>query len=275
MKACEAYVDLIMRSIDLETTPQEEAELQAHLSSCEACRTLYVTYRQIDQNLAAIEEEPPQALTGAIMNSIRAEKQHRSPRHWLKQFRFTAVAAVAAVLVLVFARIHPDVASVTGRGAAMSNDTTAAQAAVEFRAGDIAPAAEAAEAAEMPELEDASKETAKEEAVAEDTEAAAEEMEAPVAADESLQTSVELSEQAEALHAMGLSGDILRVTGITEEAVLELFQKVTTINLETGIVAYEVSVADADAAAAAGEIAIAQIYSDESGNDHCFIILTD
>lgn len=59
MRACERYIDLMMRSIDRETTPREEAELRAHMDQCAACRALYEAYRAVDTGISALEEEPP------------------------------------------------------------------------------------------------------------------------------------------------------------------------------------------------------------------------
>lgn len=281
MKACETYVDLMMRSIDRDTTPQEEAELQAHLADCETCRRLCAAYQALETQLAATDEAPPDTLKDAVMNSIRAEKRQRSPKHLLGRFRFTAVAAVAAVLILVFSRTGVNIASNNSRASQTAMDTAAApQAAAEFRAGDTTMQTETAKAAaDVPE---AAYEIAEEVESLEITADADGDLPPEAAQDNSVASSdaVEaplspLAEQAEALHAMGLYGDILQVSGLTEEALFALFPEITATALESGDVVYQVSLTYANTAAAAGEINIVQTYDDESDSDMCFILLTD
>lgn len=106
MKICETYAELILKKLSGEITPEETRELEAHLESCEACRSLYVSYLDIDLAIAETTE-PPAALKDAVMASIRTEKQQRNPLHMLKRFRFTAIAAVAAVIVLAVGHFMP------------------------------------------------------------------------------------------------------------------------------------------------------------------------
>lgn len=274
MKACENYIDLMMRSIDRETTPQEEAELRAHMTQCEACRALYEAYRAVDAGVSAAEEEPPETLTAAVMNSIRAEQRQKSPKHLLRRFRFTAIAAVAAVLVLVFARFHPDAASVTGNTASMarSADTTVLP---EYQTEE--------DAAWIPALDDgaAMEETVEEESV---EECAPETFEMPMTAAEDTADTVtakneegvfNLSEQADALHALGLSGDVMLVSGSSAETLLSLFPDAVPVSLETGRVAYEAVKDAVDAAVTAGELTVSEIMEDVSGSDRCYLLLDD
>lgn len=50
-----------------------------------------------------------------------------------------------------------------------------------------------------------------------------------------------LSEQADALHALGRSGDILLVSGVSDETLQALFPEAAVIDLETGRTVYEVA----------------------------------
>lgn len=278
MRACESYMDLIQRSIDQETTSQEEAALQEHLSACDGCRALYETYQLMDKKLTATQEEPPEALTGAIMNSIRAEKRQKNSKQWFKRFRFTAIAAVAAVLVLVFGRFSASEPSVRSSTSSAARDSTAAQA--EFRAGDTSLAAgpelQKPEAAGI-EMEDAAEEvaaeTVEEPAAAEPAEVEQDDTLLEAQCENGTVYGTELSEMSEALHAMGCQGDILQVSELSEERLLELFPETVTMILDSGVVLYQVPASDAATAATDGTITVNQIYSDESDSDHCFILL--
>ena len=276
MRACERYIDLMMRSIDRETTPREEAELRAHMDQCAACRALYEAYRAVDTGISALEEEPPETLTAAVMNSIHTEQQQKSPKHLLRRFRFTAIAAVAAVLVLVFARFQPDAASVTGNNMRAASSASDAVPQAEYQtAGDAAwmPAPEEAAAEET--MEDAMEDAAPEECAPETAEmpmAIAEDDAGTVAARKSSDDSG-LSEQADALHALGRSGDILLVSGVSDETLQALFPEAAVIDLETGRTVYEVAADAVETAVSAGELTIMERFEDVG--DLCYLLLDD
>lgn len=152
MSACEEYLDRIMRSIDGETTPQEEAELQAHLSSCEPCRTLYQCYQAVDQGILTTEEEPPKQLHSAIMRSIHQDQETYHPKSWLRRGRFTMIAAAAAVVLILVGRFGPQFSLQTGHyttssaaeaamDEAYTGNAAMPEVAAEFRSGDTAVAA--------------------------------------------------------------------------------------------------------------------------------------
>ena len=281
MKACESYIDLMMCSIDRETTPQEEAELQNHLAQCERCRALYETYRALDAGLQATEEEPPENLTRAVMNGIHAEQQERSPKHLLKRFRFTAIAAAAAILVLVFARFQPDVTSVTRDSVNTSGNTEAAvpQVEAEFIAPADVPEAQEPSLARSGEiLEDAVEEAAVEECAPEEPETTMEPADgdaATVTAAEADFGEINLSKLAESLHAMGLPGDVLLISGMTGEELTALFPKSSAITLETGEILYEVPAEEAELSITAGELAVSERCPDDSASEKWYCIVSD
>lgn len=103
----EKYIELISQAIDQELSHKENEELQAHLARCEECRQYYALLTTLDDTIAAHQEEPPAALHGAIMNSIRSESKKTSPVSWFKRYRFTAVAAAAALIIMAAAYIGP------------------------------------------------------------------------------------------------------------------------------------------------------------------------
>ncbi len=69
------------------------------------------------------------------MGGIRREKQRFTPNRWLKNAKFTMIAAVAAVLVLVWGRVSPGTMSnTTPAGAAEQAEADMPQVAAEFQA---------------------------------------------------------------------------------------------------------------------------------------------
>lgn len=101
---CAKALEYISGHIDKQNTPQEEAELQAHLSACPDCRARLQAYELIDENVAALTSPVPENLAPSIMDKIKqeaamqpAKKKKRSP--WLSVS--TAAGLVAAVLVLL------------------------------------------------------------------------------------------------------------------------------------------------------------------------------
>lgn len=95
-------VSMLIQSVDGELSEQEEQVLQAHLTHCEHCRSLYLSYRNIQQGIIELEEEPPEQLKNAVMNRIRMDQEKKRPIYILKRMRFTLIAA-AACLLLIFA----------------------------------------------------------------------------------------------------------------------------------------------------------------------------
>lgn len=100
---CEQALELLSGHLDGQNTPEEELTLQAHLAECAACRALLEAFTAVDQGVAQLEAEPPEALLTGVMARIEADGAAVTP---MKKRRFffgpgTAVAAVAAVLLLV------------------------------------------------------------------------------------------------------------------------------------------------------------------------------
>ena len=97
---CDDYLELISKAMDGELTQEEQAELDSHLAVCQHCRGLYEAYREIDLAIGQ-EVEVPAGLTSAVMTAIRCEKEKRSPLGILKRYRFTAIAACAAIAIMI------------------------------------------------------------------------------------------------------------------------------------------------------------------------------
>ena len=98
---CAEALELLSGHVDAVNTPEEEAQLQAHLASCPACRAILTAYEEADRGLSALQTEPPAALVQGVMNAIRSEtaagkKVRRFP---LRGFAATAVAAALLLAV--------------------------------------------------------------------------------------------------------------------------------------------------------------------------------
>jgi anti-sigma-K factor RskA len=85
---------------------EEAKSVQAHLTGCAPCRQTLASFEEVSDRLSLSVPlvEPPRALEGRIMHRIgrRIARQRPSPR-WLPQFRYPALAALAAVLVVALA----------------------------------------------------------------------------------------------------------------------------------------------------------------------------
>lgn len=103
----EDYLELISRAIDNDLTESERVELQAHLAVCEECREYYEFLSRADHTLQENLAEPPEGLHGAIMNAVHSEQKNASPKQFFKKYRFTAVAAAAALIIMAAAYVGP------------------------------------------------------------------------------------------------------------------------------------------------------------------------
>lgn len=120
---CNEARDLLSAKLDGELSPEELANLEAHMASCEECAMIYQAYCDMDAQLGQLAE-PPAALHESVMETIRREKVVTFPK---KRWMFgsgTAVAAVAALLVLAIGGYFPELPI-----GSMSSSTTAADTA--------------------------------------------------------------------------------------------------------------------------------------------------
>lgn len=262
MKACEEYLISMMQVLDGEASPEEETALHAHLAECTACRALYESYRAIDIGIKTTEEEPPEQLTAAVMNCIRRERTQNHPKTLLKRFRFTAIAAAAAVIVLVAAKIG-DRNSMKFSGI-QSFGTTAGTEAADAAAAPAEAPEMAAEFHEGGGLYDESFEKIETDTAAPQKAApvpapAAEaepaimaEVEEPEAAEENAMPTddgdTEFSECIEQLQNTGYSGTVLYMKDVSSEELAQTFPNMTTLTLDGGFVLYEIQETDLETA---------------------------
>ena len=155
MADCTVFEELISAGLDGALTEEEQCALSAHLEECGDCRR----YREALEGLTGLlaeEAGPPAALTGRIMDAVRAESARKRKKIRMLPLRCGALAAAVVLAVAVGARALPRAgkadASLTARAAgqaescaAMAEDSPA-EAAPEFPAPE-APAPEAEEGA--------------------------------------------------------------------------------------------------------------------------------
>lgn len=96
MRACEEYIEKISRYLDEDLTAEEAEELFEHLSRCPNCAEALSSFEEL--RMMAEEHLPsvPPVLREGVMASVRAAKK----KPLFARYRFTAVAAVFALVVL-------------------------------------------------------------------------------------------------------------------------------------------------------------------------------
>lgn len=255
MKACPDYIDLMMRSLDREAAPEEEKQLRDHLAQCEACCALYETYQQINAGLAASEEEPPETLHRAVMRSIQSEKRQHGPAAWLHRFRFTAVAAVAAVLVLIFARFVPADTTVVQSAASTARSADVAVPSVE---AELRPAAAEGETLDTAAV---AEETAEEPVEAEELSPEYDGAVAATVREGGLDA--ELNRLVSALHDAGLQGDVCIISGITTEDLEQILSAFAVKKLDSGEIVYEADQAEVRSAVESGVLNVDAMNQEE------------
>ncbi len=239
MKPCEEYIADMNLSIDGLLDPEAEQTLQAHLAVCPKCRSLYRSYREIQDAIDEDEAEPPKGLRHSVMTRIHQEKVRHSPKATLKRMRFTLTAAVIALMVVAAGKYIGTPHGSTVAGSAP--ESVAAAEAPEMAANQEAAFGTAPDAA-APQEATAGAETA------EDTAEYAAENAAPM-----LGAAYSAMEDAAPTDAMwivwnaleqdGYTGN-LYVVNTTEQALFRLLPQAEIIVLSSGDTVYQVSTSD-------------------------------
>ncbi|GAB4453598.1 MAG: hypothetical protein OHK0029_06780 [Armatimonadaceae bacterium] len=141
---CVRIRPLISAMADGETTPEETAQVQAHLAGCMACESYLAFLRTMTSSLSAMPAATP---SSALFDRIAAATYEKPSlwqrmREWLVPLParwavggLGTLAAAGLVTMLVLPRVHemnhPLVAEKTVRMAADSSSKTAADAATE------------------------------------------------------------------------------------------------------------------------------------------------
>lgn len=238
----EEYIALMMKCIDGEASPEEQAALHTHLEQCEKCRVLYESYLEVDKAVQSTQEEPPDTLTDAVMNSIRREKSQNQPKNLFRRYRFTMIAVAAAVVVLVAAKMGGNLSfqnsakaeSSAAESAAEMIAADTAEMTAEFRSGGTADTAAEAKAEAVPQMEDA--------APAEEPAAAAEEAAAPngeTVFDNGVKSTA-VRECTAAMKEAGYAGTVFFLSDTKVEDLEKVFPDLVERPLKNEIVIYEI-----------------------------------
>jgi len=93
---CSEYLELISRSVDGDLSAEEAEMLYEHLAHCPSCSATLSSFEELSMMTADSLKQPPAQLHEGVMASIEAAKK----RPWYTRYRFTAVAACFALVVL-------------------------------------------------------------------------------------------------------------------------------------------------------------------------------
>lgn len=106
---CEEALVLLSGRLDGANTPEEDAQLEAHLQQCDRCRAVLEAYAAADAGLLTLEEEPPAELHDRIMDAVRTEGiPVRRKRRRPAIFGLAAAAALALALGLSYLPKTPE-----------------------------------------------------------------------------------------------------------------------------------------------------------------------
>ncbi len=94
---CKEALEWLSARQDGELEPEQEKLLEEHLQTCESCREIADFYKNLDGELAMLEQ-PPAELVSGVMARIAQEKPKK--KRWY--FGSATAVAAAAALLLVF-----------------------------------------------------------------------------------------------------------------------------------------------------------------------------
>ena len=122
---CERVRLLLSRVIDDAATPDQRAEVDAHLPDCADCRTAAAADHAVRTRLAEPAVVPPGFRDRVIAATTRRMREIRA------QNRFLMVGAAAAVLLAALTLVlQPDAGSAPGDDVATGDDRTRARTAL-------------------------------------------------------------------------------------------------------------------------------------------------
>ena len=98
---CENALELLSASLDGVLTPDEEAQLQAHLDTCPDCRALRAELAALHEACAGMDVLPPAGLKEQILSNLPAQKTAKVV-YWK---RWGAMAAALAIVALAAWRL--------------------------------------------------------------------------------------------------------------------------------------------------------------------------
>lgn len=99
---CEQALILVSGAVDGANTEEENRQLELHLNGCPSCQAQLKAFREIDAELAELEQEPPEGLHQSVMEQIRREA---SPK---KKKKVPAWAGLAVAAALATVLLYPE-----------------------------------------------------------------------------------------------------------------------------------------------------------------------
>ncbi len=101
---CERYLDLISARLDGPLSPEDEADLSAHLNTCPECRAIADDLSGIHSALSGAAAVPPAELADGVMKVVRG--QHSRHRRTWQQL--SALAACLVLCIGLLTLFHPE-----------------------------------------------------------------------------------------------------------------------------------------------------------------------
>lgn len=101
---CDVALELISASLDGETTPEEDRQLQEHLDQCPRCRAIRAELAGLSQTLREDDAAPPPELKEYILTHLPPQQSVKS-RKVLRWTRWGALAAAIALAALAAWRL--------------------------------------------------------------------------------------------------------------------------------------------------------------------------
>ena len=131
---CEEVLLLISGHLDRENSVEEEAQLQAHLHTCSACRELMSVLERTDEAVRGLTEPVPEKLCENVMEQIRRETAGKKRRIiWRSLSAAAALAVVLGIGALVLPKQKTEPAMDSGTAAQQISVQAAAYAPQEAR----------------------------------------------------------------------------------------------------------------------------------------------
>lgn len=113
---CDVALELISASLDGETTPEEERQLQEHLDQCPRCRAIQAELAGLSEALGADDTPPPPQMKEYILTHLPPQ-QNVKGRKVLRWTRWGAMAAAIALVALAAWRLPRSLFSGSGNAA--------------------------------------------------------------------------------------------------------------------------------------------------------------
>lgn len=107
MLNCEQVTALLSDWLDGELSPESASELEAHLKNCPACRSEAEKYRRTRELLRDAALPAPDALSGQVLQLLRAEQKQKKKRLPIRALSTVAACMALALILIVVPYMHP------------------------------------------------------------------------------------------------------------------------------------------------------------------------